>query len=88
MKEQKQGIVKPLPTSLKPQDRLFLEMAVADDDMEEASRLTKSYGVEMPDGSSPLSLCQDWLAGIEKAEKHHHQNIIDLHSQGKSIADM
>ena len=34
MKEQKQGIVKPLPTSLKPQDRLFLEMAVADDDME------------------------------------------------------
>jgi hypothetical protein len=88
MKEQEQGIVKPFPTALKPHDRLFLEMAVADDDMEEASRLIKNYGVEMPDGSTPLSLCQDWLAGIKKAEKHHCQNVIDLHSQGKSIAGM
>ena len=88
MKEQEKGIVNQLPTVLKPQDRLFLEMAIADDDMEETRRLTKNYGVDVLSGSSPLSLCQDWLARIKKAEKHHCQNIIDLQSQGISIAGM
>lgn len=88
MKEAEQNIVKQFPAGLKPQDRLFLEIAVADDDVEEASRLVEGYGVEIPNGSTPLSLCQDWIAGIKKAEKHHCQNVIDLHSQGKSIGGM
>ena len=88
MKEAEQNIVKQFPAGLKPKDRLFLEMAVADDDVEEASRLVKDYGVGTPNGSTPIGLCQDWLAGIKKAEKHHCQNVIDLQSQGKSIAGM
>lgn len=88
MKEQEQSVVKPFPASLKPQDRLLLEMAVADDDVEEASRLIGDYGIEITDDSAPLGLCQHWLAGLKKAEKHHCQNIIDLNSQGKSIAGM
>ena len=88
MKEQEQSIIKLLPASLKPQDRLFLEMAVADDDTEEAGRLVGDYGIEIPEGFTPLGLCQSWLAGLRKAEMHHCQNIIDLHSQGKSIAGM
>jgi hypothetical protein len=88
MKEQEQSIVKPFPASLKPQDRLLLEMAIADDDEEEASRLVRDYGIEIPNGLAPLGLCQDWLAGLKKTEKHHCQNIVDLHSQGKSIGGM
>ena len=88
MKEAEQNIVKQFPTGLKPQDRLFLEMAVADGDVEEASRLVKDYDVGISNGSTPISLCQDWFAEIKKAEKHHCQNVIDLQSQGKSIAGM
>ena len=88
MKEQEQGIVKSFTAVLEPQDRLFLEMAVADDDVEEAGRLVEGYCVKMPDGSTPLSLCQDWLASIRKAEKHHCQNVIDLQSQGIPIGGM
>lgn len=88
MKEQEQSIVRQFPLGLKPQDRLFLKMAVADDDTEEASRLVEEYGVEIPDGSTPLGLCQNWLRSLKKAEKHHCQNVIDLHSQGISIAGM
>lgn len=88
MKEQEQGIVIHFPMGLKPQDRLFLDMVVADDDAEEASRLVKEYSVEIPDGSTPLSLCKVWVAGLRKAEKHHCENVIDLNSQGKSIGGM
>ena len=88
MKEQEQGIVKQFPLRLKPQDRLFLEMAVTDSDVEEASRLVEGYGVAIPNGLTPLSLCQDWIAGIKKAEKHHCQNVIDLQSQGIPIGGM
>lgn len=88
MKEAEQNIVKQFPAGLKPQDRLLLEMAVADDDIGEASRLIKDYGVGISNGSTPLGLCQDWFARIKKAEKHHCQNVIDLQSQGKSIAGM
>jgi len=88
MKEQEQGIVIQFPLGLKPQDRYFLEMAVADGDIEEAIRLVGEYGVETPNGSTPLSLCRDWIAGIKKAEKHHCQNVIDLHSQSISIGGM
>ena len=88
MKEAEQNIVKQFPAGLIPQDRLYLEMAVADGDIEEADRLVKHYGVGISNGSTPIGLCQDWLAGIKKAEKHHCQNVIDLQSQGKSIAGM
>lgn len=88
MKEAKQDIIKPLPAKLEPQDRLFLEMAVTDEDTEEASRLVGKYNVEISNGSTPLGQCWTWLAAIKKAEKHHCQNIIDLHSQGKSIGGM
>ena len=36
MKDKEQNIVKPFPARLEPQDRLFLQMAVADGDAEEA----------------------------------------------------
>jgi len=88
MKEEEQNIVRQFPVGLEPQDRLFLEMTVADDDTEEASRLAEKYGLEISCGFTPIGLCQDWLAGIKKAEKHHCQNVIDLQSQGKSIAGM
>jgi hypothetical protein len=88
MREQEQSIVRQFPLWLKPQDRLLLMMTVADDDIEEAGRLVGDYGIEIPEGFTPLGLCQDWLAGLRKAEKHHCQNIIDLHSQGRSIAGM
>jgi len=86
MKEQE--ISRQFPVKLNAQDRLFLEMAVVDDDMEEASRLVGAYGIEISDGLNPLGLCRDWIAGIKKAEKHHCQNVIDLQSQGKSIGGM
>ena len=88
MKEAEQNIVKQFPTRLKPHDRLFLEMAVADGDVEEASRLVKDYGVEISNDFTLLGLCQDWLAGIKKAERLGCQNVIDLYSQGKSIGGM
>ena len=89
MKEQEQDIARQFPVGLKPQDRLFLEMAVADNDIEEASRLIEGYDIEIPNGSTPLGLCRDWLAVIKKTEKDHHcQNIIDLQSQGKSLTGM
>jgi hypothetical protein len=88
MKEQGQDITRPFPIELKPQDRLFLEMAVVDGDREEASRLVEDYCMKTPDGFTPLGLCQDWLAGLKKAEKHHCQNVIDLNSQGKPIGGM
>ena len=88
MKEYLQDIVTSFPAGLKPQDRLSLEMAVADTDIEEASRLIKDYGVGIPNDSTPMGLCQDWFARIKRAEKHHCQNIIDLHSQGVSIGGM
>jgi len=86
MKEQEINIQ--FPVKLDTEDRLFLEMAVVDDDVEEASRLVGAYGIEIPDGSNPLGLCRNWIAGIKKAEKRHCQNVIDLHSQGKSIGGM
>jgi len=88
MKEQEQVIARLLPAGLKSQDRLFLEMAVADDDTEEAGRLIRDYSIEIPDGFTPLKLCQYWLTELKKAEKRHCQNVIDLQSQGKSIAGM
>ena len=88
MREQEQNIVKLFPVNLKPEDRLLLEMAVADGDIEEASRLIKDYEIEISDGFTPLDLCQNWFAGIKRAEKHHCQNVLDLHSQGKSIGGM
>lgn len=88
MKETKQDILKSFPARLEPQDRLFLEMAVTDEDTEEAHRLVGKYGLEIVDSSTPLDLCQEWVKKLKKAEKHHCQNVIDLHSQGKSIGGM
>ena len=88
MKEQEQDDVIKFPFGLKPKDRLFLDMAVSDDDAEEASRLVKEYSVEIPDGLTPISFCKHWLSGLRKAEKNHCENVIDLQSQGKSIGGM
>jgi len=89
MKEQEnqQGLPS-LPTSLKPEDRLILEMLVIDEDGEEAQLMLSQYEVEIPEDASPLSTCQQWLRSVRDAEKHHCQNILDLHSQGKSIGGM
>ena len=88
MKEKEQNIVKPFPARLELQDRLFLQMAVADGDAEEASRLVEGYGIEILNGFTPLGLCQEWLRNLKKAEQHHCQNVIDLHSQGVSMGGM
>ena len=88
MKDKEQNIVKPFPARLEPQDRLFLQMAVADGDAEEANRLVEEYGIEILNGFTPLSLCQEWLRDLKKAEQHHCQNVVDLHSQGVSMGRM
>lgn len=88
MIEKEQDIFPKLPASLDKQDRLFLEMLVVDNDMEEAMRLVGKYGIKIPEGVGPVSLCRGWLKGLRKAEKHHCQNILDLHSQGKSMGGM
>lgn len=85
MKDKEQNIVKTFPARLEPQDRLFLQMAVADGDVEEASRLVEEYGIEILNGFTPLSLCKEWLKDLKKSEQHLCQNLIDLHSQGKSM---
>lgn len=82
------GIIIHFPVVLKPKDRLFLEMAVIDGDIEEADRLINDYGVEMSEELNPLVFCESWLKSLKSSEKHHCQNIIDLHSQGKSIGGM
>lgn len=88
MKEQKQQTQFQFPFSLPEQDRLFLEMLVVDEDGVEAQAMLDKYGVEVSQGGSPLHVCQQWFRSIKDAEKHHCQNVIDLHSQGKSIAGM
>lgn len=88
MIEKQQDIFPNLPASLDKQDRLFLEMSVVDNDMEEARRLVEKYGIKIPEGIGPVGLCREWLKGIREAERHHCQNILDLHSQGKSIGGM
>lgn len=88
MKETQQDTVKPFPRGLEPQDRLFLEMAVVDRDLEEAGRLIEEYGLEVREGTSPVGLCREWLKSLRDAERHNCQNVIDLRSQGKSMGGM
>jgi len=88
MIEKEQDIFPNFPASLDKKDRLFLEMSVVDNDIEEARRLVEKYGIKIPEGVGPISLCGVWLKGLREAEKHHCQNVIDLHSQGKSIGGM
>jgi len=89
MKEQEnQPGLPSLPASLRPEDRLVLEMLVVDEDDVEAQSMLSQYEVETPEGVSPLSTCQQWLRSLKNTERHHCQNILDLHSQGKSIGGM
>jgi len=84
MKEAERNTVKQSPAKLKPQDRLFLEMLVIiDGDGVEAQIILNKYGVVVPEGVSPLELCQQWFRSIKDAEKRGCQNILDLRSQGK-----
>ena len=87
MKEQQQ-VQHQFPLGLTQEDRLFLQMLVIDGDTSEAKAMANGYGVVVPEGGSVLETCGQWLKSIQDAEKHHCQNILDLHSQGKSIGGM
>jgi len=76
------------PLGLSEQDRLILEMLVVDGDGAEAQEILGKYKVEVPEGENPLAICQRWRGLLINAEKYHCQNILDLHSQGKSIGGM
>ncbi|MFH1601650.1 MAG: hypothetical protein ABIB61_01700 [Candidatus Shapirobacteria bacterium] len=88
MSEREQDVLANYPASLEEEDRLFLQMTVQDDDLDEAVRLVDKYGLEVGEDTTPLGLCQKWLRDLRGSEKHHCQNILDLHSQGKSIGGM
>jgi len=87
MKEQEQAQAH-FPFGLTPEDRLNLQMLVVDEDNAEAGTMLNKYGIPLAEGVSPLDTCKQWFRLIQGAEQHHCQNILDLHSQGKSIGGM
>jgi len=54
MKEQEQSIVRQFPLALKPQDRLFLEMLVVDEDSAEAQTFLIEHGITIAEKDDPL----------------------------------
>ncbi len=69
MKEQEQSIVRQFPLGLKPQDRLFLEMAVVDEDPAEAQAFLTEHGITITKQEDPLRICKGWFREIRKGER-------------------
>ena len=70
MKEQDNQIEKSnLPMGLKPENKLWLEMLVADESLEEAQEFLGEHGVEIGEDENPLTVCKKWFKEIRRGEQ-------------------
>ena len=70
--ENRQGRFPQLPLTIRPEDRLELEMIVLDQDSVEAGELLTRQGIEVGDGADPLAVCAEWLKRLLQVEHKKH----------------
>jgi len=71
--EARAGRFPQLPLTIRPEDRLELEMIVLDQDSVEAGEFLTGQGIEFGEAADPLAVCAEWLRRLLQVEHKKHK---------------